>query len=176
MPLWAEIGRLCLSQFTKNLSFALLSTKNMRIIAIFLLCLAFTGCASSKAVHTDRDPNERIVVGTVIDKEIPASSATEGRNANSTVMNILKGTLEAAGEVIARITIVGGIATVILLDAMDQDETENPPLTYTVKSTEGKVYIVLSKYPGFSVGECVDLFISSDLEQYPPRMASGNSC
>jgi hypothetical protein len=148
----------------------------MRIIAIFLFCFAFTGCASNTAPHMGHDPNERIVAGTIIDKEIPASSATEGRSADSTVKNILEGTLKAAGEVIARITIVGGIATVIVLDTMNQDQTEHPPLTYTVKSTDGKVYIILSKYPGFSVGECVDLFISSDLELHPPRMAFGSSC
>ena len=158
------------------MSIYLLSTKIMRIIAIILFCLAFSGCASNTSLHMDHDSNEQIVAGTIIDKEVPPSSATEGTSADSTVKNILEGTLEAVGEVVARITIVGGIATVIVLDAMNQDPTENPPLTYTVKSTEGKVYIVLSKYPGFSVGECVDLFISSDLDRHPPRMASGSSC
>jgi hypothetical protein len=148
----------------------------MRIIAIFLFCLALSGCASNTALHMEHDPNEQIVAGTIIYKEIPPSLATYGRSADSTVKNVLEGTLEAAGEVIARITIVGGIATVIVLDAMNHDQTENPPLAYTVKSAEGKIYIVLSKYPGFSVGECVDLFISSDLERHPPRMASGSSC
>jgi len=127
-------------------------------------------------MNIDRDPNERVVAGTIIAKETQAKYVGNGKSDNAVLQKILEGTIEAVGEVVARITIVGGIATVIVLDALKHDQTGNPPLTYAVRSTENRIYIVLSKYPGFSIGECVNLFISADMEAYPPRMASGGSC
>lgn len=119
--------------------------------------------------------DEQIIPGTIISKEEPAIPAHHKKHEGTISRQVLRGALEVAGEVIARITIVGGIATVVLLDALDQESTSQP-VAYTVHTTDNQVYIVLSSHSGFSVGDCVDLFISSDLVQRPPRMAYGGFC
>jgi hypothetical protein len=147
----------------------------MRIFLIVLFAIAVAGCASEVEKKYNYDPNEKIILGTIITKEAPGNPDGNDKENNVQLRKLLKGALEGAGEIISRITIAGGIATVIIIDALNQ-QSEGQPVAYTVRSTEDEVYIVISKHSGFSVGDCVDLFISTDLIRHPPRMAYGNSC
>jgi hypothetical protein len=147
----------------------------MRTLSSILFAFAIVGCASNVARNNDYDPNEIVVAGMIISKGEPIIPVSNETNGDAKTRKILEGAVEGVGEVVARITIVGGIAMVILLDAMNQ-ETNSQPVAYTVRSTEDQIYIILNEHLGFSVGDCVDLFISTDLVRYPPRMAYGSSC
>lgn len=47
---------------------------------------------------------------------------------------------------------------------------------YYIEVGSDERYLVISKYPGFSMGDCIKLYISDNPEQYPPRMAYGYHC
>lgn len=145
--------------------------KSSQIIMLFLI---ISGCSS--APINPFDPNEFVINAKIIKKEKFPQPEIDQNIEKKKPNAFLRGTLQAIGEVVARISVVGAIPIVIALDELDSETQSNNPISYLVEDPDKKTYLVLSYWPNYEVGDCVKLFLSNDSVKYPPRIAQGDSC
>lgn len=71
-----------------------------------------------------------------------------------------------------------GVITAALLQNLmglsDKPDSQIPVYAYGIGAEHGERLVVYSEYPGFAVGECVKVFLSSRPDY--PRMAYGGNC
>lgn len=127
--------------------------------------LSLVGCASPQYEYA---PDERMELGIVQKKIAPnpesirqnEKAAQNASAANAMSMyGVLGYSLHLAGMPLST----------------DVTEYQSLPFTYIV-NTPQQSYQILDHYPGFEVGDCVKVFIGSDLAKYPPRIARGFGC
>jgi len=148
----------------------------MRYIAALCGIVLLTGCVSNPGYQYD--PNEQILHGVVLAKQaitdpnqLLAMENEAARQRNALVLQ--QAQVIGAGAV----ETLGAILIINMLGLPAGDVTlQGLPTAYTVNTTEGRTVQVLSHYSGFTTGQCVKLFISPDVERYPPRMAHGFEC
>jgi len=151
---------------------------NMKVILALTLSTLLQGCLSTPTVEFD--PNEKILFGKIVNKKLISNTAElleQEKSANQEYL-IERGYMVSAGTGISG---AEGIAAVIILNTLGLDNSDGPtlpaaPVSYQVISKSGQQYLVINKFTGFKVGDCVKIFVSDNAKKYPPRIAHGNQC
>ena len=163
----------------------------MRGFLIIPALALFTGCVSNPVVDCSPlyDPDARKIPGKVEAKKIanPDIEIANGKW-DGTVPDDIKNhkVVDSPSELSTVFPAegFGALAGYYLLNALGpkpkcgKEEVENKPTIYEydVAAEDGKKYRVWSYFPGFDMGQCVNIFISDKEGQFTPRLASGYSC
>ena len=135
---------------------------------ITIIALLLSGCIHKPGEpYMKFDPNEIILNGKVILKKAPNKEHIKQRIQNQEENKNIELTLSA-------ILSVG--TGIFMMPYYNDDSVSGIPTQYNVKLKTGKTINIFNYYSGFSIGECVNVFISENWETYPPRMASGGQC
>jgi hypothetical protein len=120
---------------------------------LLVSALLLTACASTN--DYDHDPDEQQLLGRVLSKYDGKKRSNIGRGI-------------AEGLVVLPVFIISG-GNIIL--GGPSSGGERYPIQYQVLLESGKILEFTHYYTGFNVGDCVTVFLSENIERYPPRIA-----
>jgi hypothetical protein len=123
-------------------------SKSMRVAAILFFCLCVVGCVTSPAYTYDL--NAIVKYGFLVSKhELPNTEAFYND------------------------TMLIPVAGVLVPVTIGSPQREGSTYAHELITTDGIELVVLSKFSGFEVGDCLKVFLSEIDE---PRMTYGSEC
>ncbi|WP_457669979.1 hypothetical protein [Thiolapillus sp.] len=163
---WRDNNRIIRGVLTKtNDNKAMLLKKKLLLYTIGAT-LSLVGCTSPQYIKYA--PDERIELG-IVQKKIAPTPESIRQNEKAVQKASAANAMSMYGALGYSLHLAG------MPLATDITEYQSLPFIYIV-NTPQRSYQILDHYPGFEVGNCVKVFVGSDLIKYPPRIARGFGC
>ena len=123
-----------------------------RSFLLILLSVLLAGCAHDP--YENYDPNAIKLLGVILEKKIINTPDEEKRYQQDTVSIVLPG--------------IG-----LIFVPTGNPYRQGDPYLYKVSINNGNDVEIVNHFGGFSVGECVQVFVST---KFPIRLSSGSGC
>jgi len=151
----------------------------MKKLNLLILLFVLTAGCTTEPYKYPYDPNEKIVYGSVTEKQQvknPNKFIEAEKDASMRQMELVQQQAQQTGAGPIETSVAVIILNMLGFDPPGGTNTRGDPYAYKVRSELGDQYIVMSYWPLFEVGQCVKLFISDNPDRYPSRMTDSTGC